>query len=202
MRLRQPDPTVTAVYAPYETGPESSYQRRTLRAARHRLDLIAGLMLVLAGVLAGWSVHQAHSWRRHAIAVVTDLREQAVVVPAAPSDRSQAQSEHRIRAESMAVESPANHGALGGFAGPSWPAPAAVVAQPFHSLLPALEQARLDTTTSGDYVLTAGIFLLAALCCAGSLRRASAAAQMTALMAAELFTLVGVGLLGTLPVAL
>lgn len=199
MRSKPTDCALTTDCRGYPKLFETAYQRRSLRTARHRMDLIALLMLILATLLAGWSIHQSYIWHTRTDAAGTE----ALAMPHDESAWLQTQRWPHTSEQRQELASANSVGAV-------------ATLPPAHqdSAAESLPLARQDLGrtapggrhrqigTASDYLLAAGVFLLALLCCAGSLRRAAAATQMTALLAAELFTLIGVGLLSALPAAL
>lgn len=207
MRSRPTSITLTTNFHATDR-PESSYQRQSLRTARHRMELIGMLMLVLAAMLAGWSVHQSYAWHARIGTALTEAGTNAEIgrdtvdhnwlrAQRWPHDAQPIQSQQ---------ETAADRGQWTRFSAPERKAANGIV-----EILPRARQdigrspaAHLPNhnSTSSDYLLAAGVFLLALLCCLGSLRRAAATTQMTALLAAELFTLIGVGFLSALPAAL
>jgi hypothetical protein len=211
MRSRPPSFTLTTELRGSSTLPDSSYQRRSLRTARHRMELIALLMMLLAGLLAGWSVHQSHAWQVRSGTAPGETGQR--LANAQDGDHEWMQAQRWPTRANDEGERPHGSGAQseGHGAERSLAAPAGTESGGAHEVLPPtrrdigrplLHRTTHSGDTSSDYLLAAGIFVLALLCCIGSLRRSAATTQMTALLAAELFTLIGVGFLSALPAAL
>jgi hypothetical protein len=220
MRSRDTLSVSTSLYSDYDRVPQSSYRRQTLRDARHRMELIAAVMIVLAALLAGWSAYQAKLWHAKAITAFSESSDQLVDALRVDIDVDrellELQHWHRARQTGDLREAQAIENRFGGEfkaafdewqrqkAGDHSPLvlpPELTTTRMIASSRAAMASAQTSNDTANRYILAAGVFVLALICSAGSLRRIDATTQMTALLAAEIFTLLGFAALGMLPAA-